>query len=365
MQNPRILIVTANPVLERAFCERLAWAGFQPDVARDGESALNAVAKQPPQCIALDLLLPTMEGVALVREIRAQPQLNGLPVVVLPTQHTALVEASQRAGITLALGRGAHPADEFVEFGRKLFDVALSLRERPTMQWLPSATAGLLDHVRSALHDVARDTTDWSTWRELFHRVHHAAEAIALGGEGAASQFAFAFEAFAADIAGMPDQASPSVLRTMGQAVDFLGTLLEQKDRTALDAKGAGKILIVDDEPGALQLIAAAMQYTGLIPTTADTPSAGLSAVQRTRYDLIFLDIGLPEMSGFDLCTQLRATPGHDRIPIVFITGMATFQNRAQSSLSGGNDFIGKPFHVLELGVKALMWLYRGRLGLV
>jgi hypothetical protein len=44
---------------------------------------------------------------------------------------------------------------------------------------------------------------------------------------------------------------------------------------------------------------------------------------------------------------------------------MTTFQNRAQSSLSGGNDFIGKPFHILELGVKALIWLFRGRLGLV
>jgi DNA-binding response OmpR family regulator len=365
MQSPRVLIVTANPVLERAHHSRLTWAGFAPEVARDGESALNAVMKNPPQCVVLDLVLPTMEGVAFIREIRAHPQFDGLPVIVLPTLHTALVEAAHRAGITHALDRQQHPADALPEFARNLFSLPTPTRERPPLSSMPAGTGELLDQVRSALQNVGRDTADWGAWRELFHRVHHVAEAVALGGEGCASQFAFAFEAFAADIAGMPDQASPSVVRTMSQAVDFLGILIEGNDRAVLDASGPGKILIVDDEPGALQLIAAAMQYAGLSPTTAATPSAGLAAAKRARFDLIFLDIGLPEMSGFDLCSQLRATPGHDRVPIVFLTGMATFQNRAQSSLSGGNDFIGKPFHVLELGVKALIWLFRGQLGLV
>jgi len=41
---------------------------------------------------------------------------------------------------------------------------------------------------------------------------------------------------------------------------------------------------------------------------------------------------------------------------------MNTFQNRAQGSLSGGNDFIGKPFNLLELAVKALMWIFKGQL---
>jgi len=50
-------------------------------------------------------------------------------------------------------------------------------------------------------------------------------------------------------------------------------------------------------------------------------------------------------------------------VPIVFLTGMTNFQNRAQSSLSGGNDFIGKPFHPLELGLKALLWINKGHLG--
>jgi DNA-binding response OmpR family regulator len=75
--------------------------------------------------------------------------------------------------------------------------------------------------------------------------------------------------------------------------------------------------------------------------------------------------VGLPEMSGFDLCTKARTLPLHEKTPIVFITGMSTFQNRVQSSLSGGNDFVGKPFNVAELGLKALIWVLKGQLGLV
>jgi len=81
-------------------------------------------------------------------------------------------------------------------------------------------------------------------------------------------------------------------------------------------------------------------------------------------FDLIFLDIGLPEMNGFDLCTKARTNALNDKTPIVFITGMTTFQNRVQSSLSGGSDFVGKPFNIPELGLKALIWVLKGQLAL-
>ena len=67
-------------------------------------------------------------------------------------------------------------------------------------------------------------------------------------------------------------------------------------------------------------------------------------------------------MTGFDLCARIRNLEVHQKTPIVFLTGMASFQNKALASLSGGNDFIGKPFNLPELGVKALIWIFRGQL---
>jgi DNA-binding response OmpR family regulator len=123
-------------------------------------------------------------------------------------------------------------------------------------------------------------------------------------------------------------------------------------------------VVVVDDEQSAREIIAAAMQLAGLRHDEAATPAEALQKLDKKDADLIFLDVGLPEMNGFELCTRLRALDAHKRTPIVFLTGMATFQNKAQASLSGGNDFVGKPFNLAELGVKALTWVIKNQLNL-
>ena len=153
-------------------------------------------------------------------------------------------------------------------------------------------------------------------------------------------------------------------MRTMGQAADFLALLLNDKNHSRVPDFGSARIVIVEDEAAARELIIAAMEMVGLSASGTETPNLGLSMLGAEACDLIFLDINLPEMNGFELCSKVRALPLHERTPIVFLTGMASFQNRVQSSLSGGNDFIGKPFNVAELGVKALIWVMKGRLGL-
>ena len=57
-------------------------------------------------------------------------------------------------------------------------------------------------------------------------------------------------------------------------------------------------------------------------------------------------------MNGFDLCKKLRAMPLHAKTPVIFVTALSGFESRAKSSLSGGDDFIGKPFSYIELAVK-------------
>ena len=83
------------------------------------------------------------------------------------------------------------------------------------------------------------------------------------------------------------------------------------------------------------------------------------------NFDLILLDVGLPDMNGMDICSRVRAMPHHQKTPIVFLTGAATVQNRVQSTLNGGNDLISKPFSILELAVKAIVWIFKGQLAMV
>jgi len=70
----------------------------------------------------------------------------------------------------------------------------------------------------------------------------------------------------------------------------------------------------------------------------------------------------MPAPDGFEVCTRLRQIPLNHKTPVVFVTVRTEFSDRAQSSLSGGNDFIAKPFLLLELTVKAFTWLFRGEL---
>lgn len=365
MQQPRLLVVSANPVLTASYRQRLQRVGVAVEVAADGECALSSIAGECPDMVALDLVLPSMDGVELVRNVRAQPRFNGLPIVVMPTIHRPMLESAEAAGITRVLTRGDHPANELADLARAVFHLPRRTGLAPLPATLPARTPGLIADIRACLQNLTRDARDPGEWKRLFQKVHHAAEAVALAGENTLSAFAFAFEGLAGDLAATPDACNPSVLRTLSQAADFLAILLERTDRADLDRQTPASVLVVDDEPSALQLIGAALTLAGLQSKTALTPAAAIRLASGHRFDLIFLDIGLPEMTGFDVCSRIRATEGHDRTPIVFLTGMNTFQNRAKSSLSGGNDFVGKPFHVLELGVKALIWLHRGRLGLV
>jgi DNA-binding response OmpR family regulator len=66
-------------------------------------------------------------------------------------------------------------------------------------------------------------------------------------------------------------------------------------------------------------------------------------------------------MNGFELCSKLRSLPEHKKTPVVFVTSLNDFESRANSTMSGGNDFIAKPFLFIELAVKALVYVFRAQ----
>jgi len=361
MHRPSALVVTPNPVLGAAYRDRLQDLGLSTELAPNGEGALATATQQPPQALIVDLMLPTMPAAELIRMVRAVPQMKEIPIFAMPTVHAKLTESAQEAGAGTILNRSSNPIDQLANAVRTAFKLPETAGRTPFGNQPPSGTAVLLAEVRSTLHAISRDTSNPLEWRTLLKQVHHVSEAIALSGQEAPTQIGFAFEALAADLAGMPEQANPSVLNTMSQAADFLGTLLQRSTPPVANTPSPARVLIVDDEVSTLQIVTAAVRAVGLASTEAGTPSDALDAVRTSHFDLIFLDVGLPQMSGFDLCSQLRATSDHDATPVVFLTGMATFTNRAKSSLSGGDDFVGKPFNLRELGLKALIWLYKGR----
>jgi DNA-binding response OmpR family regulator len=107
-----------------------------------------------------------------------------------------------------------------------------------------------------------------------------------------------------------------------------------------------------------------AMESVMLRTHTAQDPDVALADLASGRFDLIFLDVNMPRIGGFELCQSIRQLAIHARTPIVFLTGMTTVENRVQSSLSGANDFVGKPFNLHELSLKALVLILKSSLGM-
>ncbi|HUC86516.1 MAG TPA: response regulator, partial [Candidatus Acidoferrales bacterium] len=148
---------------------------------------------------------------------------------------------------------------------------------------------------------------------------------------------------------------------TIAAAVDFLGFLFEKGTLPGRQEMPVSKILVVDDEAISRRAIVYALEKAKLKSVNLDDPQQALQLLTESDFDLVFLDVDMPNMSGFELCAKLRAMPLHKKTPVVFVTSLNDFDSRTNSTMAGGNDFIGKPFLFIELTVKALIHVMRNR----
>src|SRR5262249_46821169 len=156
-----------------------------------------------------------------------------------------------------------------------------------------------------------------------------------------------------------PKNINPSTLRTVATAIDFLGVLFERGLAPHRQELPQTNILVVDDEAISRRAVTYALEKAKLKSVRVQDPLDAYKLVSEGNFDLVFLDVDMPGMNGYELCTKLRALPGHKKTPVVFVTSLNDFENRASSTMSGGNDFIGKPFLFIELAVKALIYILR------
>jgi len=109
------------------------------------------------------------------------------------------------------------------------------------------------------------------------------------------------------------------------------------------------KVLIVDDSPEALAIAKTRLLKENLEVVCAGGGQSGLSVAATEKPDLILLDINMPDMSGFVLCRQLKADAELCMIPIIFLTGSDSREDRVKGLDIGAVDYVTKPFDAFEL----------------
>ena len=112
------------------------------------------------------------------------------------------------------------------------------------------------------------------------------------------------------------------------------------------------KILIVDDVDDNLEILGDLLTFDGFNVQPARSGEAALKQVQEFSPDLILLDILMPGMDGFEVCTRLKADEKTKDIPIIFVSSMADVDSKVKGFKVGGVDYINKPFQHAEVLVR-------------
>ncbi len=390
----KILIIEDDQLVANIYRNKFALEGFTAETASDGDVGLELLNTFRPDAVLLDLVLPRVTGLEVMRKLRAQKDFKELPVIVFSNTYMSnMVQEAWKAGATKCLSKASCTPKQVIDAVRSTLkpngtaaaqtqasvpapaaaravtnnknlkpdaDASFQADLRSDfINALPTTLAGLralLQGLFKAENEAARV----KQIQDLYRRTHSLSSNAGIAGVVQIAQMADALEALLKELFEKPKNINASTLRTVASAVDFLVVLA---DHAASDKPfPAAEVLVVDDEAISRRAISYALEKAKLKSTSVEDPLDALKLLTQKKFDLIFLDVDMPNMSGFELCTKLRTQPAYAKTPVVFVTGLNDLESRANSTMSGGNDFIAKPFLFIELTVKALVHILRSRL---
>jgi len=118
----------------------------------------------------------------------------------------------------------------------------------------------------------------------------------------------------------------------------------------------SGDILVIEDESAIADTIAYALKTEGFTPHWCELGCEALERLRRESFRLVILDVGLPDLSGFEVCRRLRT---FSEIPIIFLTARSEEVDRIVGLEIGGDDYMAKPFSPRELVARVRVILRR------
>jgi DNA-binding response OmpR family regulator len=398
----KILIVEDDRIVANIYSNKFSVEGYRVEVAHDGHAGLEALRRFRPDAVVLDLMLPRLTGVELLKKVRAEPEFEKLPIIVFSNTYlTNMVQDAWKAGATKCLSKASCSPKQLVEVVRSTlmtngdsvgqaaasdpvrtsnqsseagsappyrsasdndrdFEFQEGLR-KPFLQGLPA----ILTALRASLQTLIKTDDQEERLKhlhEMYRRMHSLTSNAGITGLLQIAQMADALEALLKELFEKPKNINASTLRTLAASIDFVGHLITRGFQPEERETPVTNILVVDDEAISRRAITYALEKAKLKSVSIEDPLSACNLLAENKFDLIFLDVDMPGMNGFELCTKLRTLPAHKKTPVVFVTGLNDFESRTHSMVSGGNDFIAKPFLFIELAVKALVYVMRGRL---
>ena len=109
------------------------------------------------------------------------------------------------------------------------------------------------------------------------------------------------------------------------------------------------KTLIVDDDPNIREVLSVLLSREGYDVTEAENGTMALEKVNSMAFDIVILDIMMPDMDGIEVCRRIREKSS---VPVLFLTAKSQDRDKVEAYTTGGDDFLEKPFSQTELLMK-------------
>ena len=245
-RNKGILIIEDDPIISLVYRNNFQKAGFDVEVATDGQAGFYKIHKSYPDALLLDLMLPHINGVEILKTIRANPAQKDLPVFVFTNAYLSdLSNEARAAGATHVFNKATTSPKEII----LAVNAALKDPRTPEVQAKAVAAATLDDGaalrsflaqapetlatLRKQLQNFAKadkEDTRISLLVDLFGKIHGVTGSASIAGLAQIAVVGSALEALLKQLHEKPKHINPSTLRTVSHAVDVLGLLFERGD---------------------------------------------------------------------------------------------------------------------------------------
>ena len=251
----RILIVEDDAVLISIYQQAYKAAGYDVATAADGEAGLERIQSFEPDVLQVDLLIPKINGVELIKRIRLLPEFKQLPIVVLSSCfHELTVRQAKAAGANLVISKLNSSPKLLLEKIEGLLSPAspetnLSDFRKEFLERLPRFQTEMRLQLQAFIKAQQNDPERTGALQWLHQTVRSLAGQAGMIGLVAAFQFAGALEVLLADLVENPKHLTASVTRTIANAVDCLLRILKNSATQPEPYPMASLILSVDDDP--------------------------------------------------------------------------------------------------------------------
>jgi twitching motility two-component system response regulator PilG len=109
------------------------------------------------------------------------------------------------------------------------------------------------------------------------------------------------------------------------------------------------KVMVIDDSNTIRRAADVLLKKTGCTVITAEDGFDALALIVSERPDIIFIDVMMPRLNGYETCSIIRSNPEFDNIPLVLLSSKSSFCDKARGAVVGANSYLTKPFSKSEL----------------